>query len=214
MISNKVAFESTMWCLHLPSKTTSFKIYARSYQHSIFSLTSHNKIVQFLINLSEWSDLFVNQSLWSRDVEMCQYITAIVVKNFILCYSLQIYNCETQPPASIGWVALSSVFVRSFVRSFVPHPLHLLSSPLYDVSDHTNQIFSVRIWSWQHVSVIHCWVEPSLLLSSFCLSLVFWGCHHFIFKPFGLWTETFWCVILCSMVYKYQMTSEQDTEAV
>ena len=26
------------------------------------------------------------------DVEMCQYITAIVVKNFILCYSLQIYN--------------------------------------------------------------------------------------------------------------------------
>ena len=92
MISNKVAFESTMWCLHLPSKTTSFKIYARSHQRSIFSLTSHNKIVQFLINLSEWSDLFVNQSLWSRDVEMCQYITAIVVKNFILCYSLQIYN--------------------------------------------------------------------------------------------------------------------------
>ena len=92
MISNKVAFESNMWCLHLPSKTTSFKIYARSHQRSIFSLTSHNKIVQFLINLSEWSDLFVNQSLWSRDVEMCQYITAIVVKNFILCYSLQIYN--------------------------------------------------------------------------------------------------------------------------
>ena len=25
------------------------------------------------------------------------------------------FNCETQPPASIGWVALSSVFVRSFV---------------------------------------------------------------------------------------------------
>ena len=25
-------------------------------------------------------------------------------------------NCETQPPASIGWVALSSMFVRSFVR--------------------------------------------------------------------------------------------------
>ena len=24
----------------------------------------------------------------------------------------------------------------------------------------------MRIWSWQHVSVIHCWVEPSLLLSS------------------------------------------------
>ena len=76
----------------------------------------------------------------------------------------RLFSCETQPPASIGWVALSSMFVCSL---FVPHPLHLLSSPLYDVSDHTNQIFSVRIWSWQHVNVIHCWVEPSLLLSSF-----------------------------------------------
>ena len=27
----------------------------------------------------------------------------------------------------------------------------------------------MRIWSWQHVSVIHCWVEPSILLSSFYL---------------------------------------------
>ena len=54
----------------------------------------------------------------------------------------------------------------------VPHPWHLLSSPLYDVSDHTNHIFSVRIWSWQHVSVIHCWVEPSLLLSS-CGNILF-----------------------------------------
>ena len=58
--------------------------------------------------------------------------------------------CETQPPASIGWVALYSLFGCS---SFVPHPWHLLSSPLYDVSDHTNHIFSVSIWSWQHVSV-------------------------------------------------------------
>ena len=28
-------------------------------------------------------------------------------------------NCETQPLASIGWVALSSMLVRSFVRLFV-----------------------------------------------------------------------------------------------
>ena len=53
-------------------------------------------------------------------------------------------NCETQHPASIGWVALSSV-----VRSVVPHRWHLLSFPLYDVSEHTNHMFSVRIWSWQ-----------------------------------------------------------------
>ena len=66
------------------------------------------------------------------------------------------------PPASIGWVALSSV-VRSFVR---PSRIVTSPSPLFDVLDHTNHIFSVRIWSWQHVSVIHRWVEPSLLLSS------------------------------------------------
>ena len=66
----------------------------------------------------------------------------------ILCSLGNFDNCETQPPASIGWAALSSV-VRC---SFVPHRWHLLSSPLYDVSEHTNHIFSVRIWSWQHVS--------------------------------------------------------------
>ena len=82
--------------------------------------------------------------------------------------ALQIYvaktlNCETQPPASIAWVALSSVVRRSLS---VPHSD--ISSYLHynDVLDHTNHIFSVRIWSWQHVSAIHCWVEPSLLLSS------------------------------------------------
>ena len=58
-------------------------------------------------------------------------------------------NCETQPPVSIGWVALSSVVGHSVV----PHRWHLLQSPLYDVSNHTNHIFSVRIWSWQRVSV-------------------------------------------------------------
>ena len=61
-------------------------------------------------------------------------------------------NCETQPPASIGWVALSSVVVRC---SFVVCPASV-TPPLIstnDVSEHTNHIFSVRIWSWQRVSV-------------------------------------------------------------
>ena len=66
---------------------------------------------------------------------------------------------------------LSSIF-NVCRLSFVPHPWHLFSSPLYDVSDHTNHIFSERIWSWQHVSVIHCWVEPSLLFSSYLFSNV------------------------------------------
>ena len=76
----------------------------------------------------------------------------------------QYSHCKTQPPASIGWAALSSVFVR---RLFVVlHLWHLLSFPLYDVSEHTNHTFSVRIWSWQHVSFNISSVEPSLLLSS------------------------------------------------
>ena len=50
-----------------------------------------------------------------------------------------------------SWVALSSLVV---CRPSVPHRWHLHLSPLYDVLDHTNQIFSVRIWSWQRISVI------------------------------------------------------------
>ena len=70
--------------------------------------------------------------------------------SIIHCYLYaELKYCETQPPAAIGWVALSSVVCRR--RLFVPHRWHLLSSPLYDESEHRNHIFSVRIWSWQHV---------------------------------------------------------------
>ena len=54
--------------------------------------------------------------------------------------------------SSFHWLS-SCIFSCSFGRSFVPHRWHLLSSPLYDASEHTNHIISVRIWSWQHVSV-------------------------------------------------------------
>ena len=54
--------------------------------------------------------------------------------------------------SSFHWLSSSifSVCRRSFV---VPHPWHLLLSPLYNVSEHTNHIFSERIWFWQYVSV-------------------------------------------------------------
>ena len=54
--------------------------------------------------------------------------------------------------SSFHWLS-SSIFTvcRS---SFVPHRWHLLSSPLYDVLDHTNHIFYVRILSWQCVITI------------------------------------------------------------
>ena len=54
-------------------------------------------------------------------------------------------SCETQPLASIGWVALPSLFGRS---SFVPHPWHLFSSPVYDVSDHTNHTWCMCGGIW------------------------------------------------------------------
>ena len=50
------------------------------------------------------------------------------------------------PLHCIGWVAPLPLFV--------PHRWHLHLSPQYDVLDHTNHIFSVRIWSWQYISVI------------------------------------------------------------
>ena len=91
-------------------------------------------------------------------------------------------NCETQRPASIGWVALSSVVV---VWSVVPHRWHLLSSPLYGVSEHTNHIISVRIWSWQHVSVIaelsqvYCCLVFHLILISFHCTRASWSSFEF-----------------------------------
>ena len=51
------------------------------------------------------------------------------------------------PLHCIGWVAPLPLFV--------PHRWHLHLSPQYDVLDHTNHIFSVRIWSWQYISVIN-----------------------------------------------------------
>ena len=48
-------------------------------------------------------------------------------------------------------LAESTIFPCS---SFVPHPLHLHLYPLYEGPVHTNQIFSVRIWSWQCVTII------------------------------------------------------------
>ena len=92
-------------------------------------------------------------------------------------------NCETQPPVSIGLVALFSLIGCLAV----PHPWHLLSFPLYYVSDYAKHVFFVMIWSWQHVSInisyIHCWVKPRLLLSSSCAVLFYFSqtiCESFL----------------------------------
>ena len=91
--------------------------------------------------------------------------------------------CETQPPASIGLVALSSMFVRSYVRSsFVLHPWHLLSSPLYDVSDHTHHIFSeymiLATCQCQHIVIAE-------LSPVYCLLF-----HQFSHFTVSIWSTT------------------------
>ena len=60
--------------------------------------------------------------------------------------------------------------------SFVLHPWHLLSSPLYDVSEHTNHIFSARIWSWQHASVNISFVAE--LSPVYCCLVMYYVFHH------------------------------------
>ena len=42
------------------------------------------------------------------------------------------------------------------LSSFVPHTSHLLSSPLYGVSDHTNHTFSETSWHSVHYPLTHC----------------------------------------------------------
>ena len=56
----------------------------------------------------------------------------------------------------------------------VPHWQNPHLSPQYDVLDHTNHVFSVRIWSWQHVIIIiSSYYDLIILRSSY---------HHIIIK--------------------------------
>ena len=108
--------------------------------------------VVLVINLNRFATMRYCHiyKIWNHEI-FCLCASSDRFRSCLLCVAFlfsanRSFYCETQPPASIGWVALSSLIV-------VPHRWHLLSSPLYDVSNHTNHIFSVRIWSWQHVSV-------------------------------------------------------------
>ena len=74
--------------------------------------------------------------------------------------------CETQPPASIGWEAESSV-VRSFFRpASVTSPL---ISTIWCFRAYKPYIFceDMILATCQCQHIFCCWVEPSLLLSSF-----------------------------------------------
>ena len=80
-------------------------------------------------------------------------------------YLLKTSICETQPPASIGWVALSSVVVVCR-RASVTSPL---ISFLWGFRAYKLYIFceDMILATYQCQHIFCCWVEPSLLLSSF-----------------------------------------------
>ena len=71
--------------------------------------------------------------------------------------------CETQPPASIGWVALSSVVVVCRPAS-VTSPL---ISTIWCFRAYKPYIFceDMILATCQCQHIFCCWVEPSLLLS-------------------------------------------------
>ena len=134
-------------------------VFSRKKRRESSRLELRSKLDRFSLKL--WILMTLNVSLFQEDKEggenpeQRKTFGAAQVDFMILRNSA----------SSIHWLS-SSIFTCSFVR---PALYHLILSPLYDVSDHTNHKFPIRIWSWHHVSVIHCWVEPSVLLSSYTL---------------------------------------------
>ena len=80
-----------------------------------------------------------------------------------------LWFCETQPPPSIGWVALSSL-VRSSSR--------IVTSPLISTIRcfwaYKPYIFceDMILATCQCQHIFWCWVEPSLLLSSIFIIII------------------------------------------
>ena len=74
--------------------------------------------------------------------------------------------CETQPPASIGWVTLSSVIGRLVVCPASP-----FISTVWCFRAYKPYIFceDMILATGQCHHIFCCWVEPSLLLSSLVL---------------------------------------------
>ena len=121
--------------------------------------------------------------------------------------------------SSFHWLS-SSIFN---VRLFVPHPWHLLSSPLYDVSAHTNHIFS-SIWvshsctkssfydfllrlsvcQWVHLFFIDVAVFLWFFVGSVCLrvstSFLYWFCNLFLCF-YDFFVETFCLRVSTSFQY-------------
>ena len=113
-------------------------------------------------------------------MKVCPPLNAVVLS--IFNFQTRLRTALTEPQnsplsyetLSNNWqIAKLSLKLYLHLLFVVPHPLHLFSSPLYDVSDHTNHIFSERIWSWQHVSVFITELSPVYCCVVSC-------CHLFL----------------------------------
>ena len=95
------------------------------------------------------------------------FLTMEVSKCFSSVTWFQNLYCETQPPASIGWVALSSV-VCLFVRRRPASVTSPLISTIWCFWAYKPYIFceDMILATCQCQHIFCCWVEPSLLLSS------------------------------------------------
>ena len=104
-----------------------------------------------------------NKSIWRLSVITWDQITC-KVKDLSTAF------CETQPPASFGWVALSSVFVC--------RPASVTSPPISTIwrfRAYKSYIFceDMILATCQCQHIFCCWVEPSLLLSSLYLHWIY-----------------------------------------
>ena len=100
---------------------------------------------------SFWQILSFYSSPWST------FLCSIDSSPSQFPYLLQIWILRDSA-SSFHWLS-SSIFSYWL---FVPHRWHLLSSPLYDVFEHTNHLFSVGIWSWKHV-ILLCMRECTIM---------------------------------------------------
>ena len=93
-----------------------------------------------------------------------QHIVVVFILK-ILSHRAAASNCETQPPASIGWVALSSVVCSGVCPASVTSPL---ISTIWCFRAYKPYIFceDMILATCQCQHIFCCWVEPSLLLSS------------------------------------------------
>ena len=127
-----------------------------------------------------------NKSIWRLSFITWDQITC-KVKDLSTAF------CETQPPASFGWVALSSVFVC--------RPASVTSPPISTIwcfRAYKLYIFceDMILATCQCQHIFCCWVEPSLLLSSLNYVVSLSDCVDLASASIVCWFSVFSILVL------------------